>query len=219
MDDPASGGTDGPVDDDDHETVGSDEAVDADDAVDAEKAVNADEAVDADEAGDDELEDDEVIGSDETIDVDVSGTDPSDELVDAADPFAGGEAVSFDLAFVRDALRSAGDEEAALRRVRFLARLLDDAVAVPGTSYRVGLDPILGILPGAGDSVTAALSLYPVVEAVRLGASKEIVAKMLALVAVDLTVGSIPVLGTVFDAFWKANEWNVRTIERLVEES
>lgn len=141
------------------------------------------------------------------------------DAVDVADPFAGAEAVSFDLAFVGDALRSTGDEEAALRRVRFLANLLDEAVEVPGTDYRVGLDPILGILPGAGDTVAAALSLYPVVEAVRLGASKGTVAKMLALVAVDFTVGSVPVLGTVFDAVWKANEWNVRALERLVEES
>ena len=109
------------------------------------------------------------------------------------------------------------DERAALERVRTFGWLLDDAVPVPGTDYRVGLDPVLGILPVAGDAIAALLSLYPVVEAYRLGVERRSLARMLALVAVDAGVGSVPVLGTLFDAFWTANEWNVRTIERHVE--
>lgn len=107
-------------------------------------------------------------------------------------------------------------EEAALRRVRAVSRLLDDAVRVPGTDFRVGLDPVLGVLPAAGDTVSTAISLYILAEAYRLGVPRTSIAKMVALVATDAVVGSIPVLGTVFDAFWKANRWNVGTIERHV---
>jgi len=119
--------------------------------------------------------------------------------------------------------RAVGDgattaEEATLKRVRTVSRLLDDAVRVPGTDFRVGIDPILGILPVAGDGVAMLLSLYPVLEAYRLGMSRTALAKMLSLVAVDAVVGSVPLLGPVFDAFWKANKWNLRTLERHLGE-
>ena len=109
------------------------------------------------------------------------------------------------------------DEAATLERVRVFGWLLDDAIPIPGTDYRIGLDPVISVVPVAGDLVAALLSLYPVVEAYRLGVERKTLAKMLALVAVDAGVGSVPVLGSVFDAVWKANEWNVRTIERHVE--
>lgn len=102
-------------------------------------------------------------------------------------------------------------------RLRRLSRALDSAVTIPGTNVRIGLDPILGLLPVAGDAVSAALSLYPVAEAYRFGASRRTLAKMLGLVGIDAAIGSIPVIGDVFDAFWKANEWNARTLERLVQ--
>ena len=108
----------------------------------------------------------------------------------------------------------AGSEAAALERVRVVTQLLDAAVRVPGTEFHIGLDPILSILPIAGDAAGAVLSLYPVFEAVRLGASWRTLATMLTLVAVDAVVGSIPVLGTVFDALWRANEWNYSLLER-----
>ena len=107
-------------------------------------------------------------------------------------------------------------EEAALNRVRNLSQLLDEAITVPGTNFRVGLDPILGILPVGGDAVATIFALYPVFEAYRFGAPRGTLAKMLAIVAIDSLVGSVPVLGTVFDAFWKANEWNARTLERHI---
>jgi len=110
-------------------------------------------------------------------------------------------------------------EAATLERVRTVSRLLDDAVRVPGTDYRIGIDPILGILPVAGDGVAMLLSLYPVLEAYRLGMSRTALAKMLSLVAVDAVVGSVPVLGPVFDAFWKANKRNLRTLERHLEQA
>lgn len=107
-----------------------------------------------------------------------------------------------------------GAEPAGLKRARAVGQLLDSAFRLPGTDVRVGLDPILGVLPVAGDAVAAALSLYPVVEAHRHDVPKATLAKMLALVGIDAVVGSVPVLGPVFDTVWRANEWNVRTLER-----
>ena len=107
-----------------------------------------------------------------------------------------------------------GSEVAALGRVRKVTRLLDAAFRIPGTDIRIGIDPILSIVPVAGDLAGAVLSLYPVVEAYRLGVSWRTLATMLSLVAVDAVIGSVPVAGSVFDALWRANEWNYRLLER-----
>lgn len=109
------------------------------------------------------------------------------------------------------------DEAAALERVRTATRLLDEAFRIPGTDFRIGLDPVLSILPVAGDAAGAVLSLYPVVEAYRLGVSNRTLLTMLSLVAVDAVIGSVPILGSVFDALWKANEWNYRLLERQLD--
>lgn len=90
-----------------------------------------------------------------------------------------------------------------------VATLLDDSVRVPGTSYRIGIDPLVGILPGAGDAVTGLVSLYIVAESARLGVSQTTLLRMLANVAIDVGGGSVPVLGDIFDAAWKANRRNV----------
>lgn len=114
---------------------------------------------------------------------------------------------------------SATDDEAALERARTVATLLDDAVRVPMTPYRVGLDPILGILPVSGDLVAAVASLYIVVTAVRVGVPTRSVLWMLARIGGDFVVGSIPILGTLIDAVWKSNKRNVETIEAHVHAS
>ena len=99
-----------------------------------------------------------------------------------------------------------------------LARVLDSAAGIPGTKLRVGLDPLLGLIPGAGDLVGAALSGYIVLTGVQLGASRTVVLRMLANVALDTLVGTVPVLGDLFDAGWKSNVRNVALIERHVAE-
>ena len=114
----------------------------------------------------------------------------------------------------REALDQA--DEAALRRVRTVAGLMDEAVRVPGTDYKVGLDPILGIVPGGGDLVSAGVSLYIVAEAAYLGVPLSTLVKMLGTVTVDVVGGSVPVLGTLFDAYWKSNKWNVATLEEYL---
>lgn len=94
--------------------------------------------------------------------------------------------------------------------MRTIAYLLDESLPVPGTPFRVGIDPLIGVLPVSGDLVGAGLSLYLVAEAGRLGVSTPTLVRMLANISVDLLVGSIPVLGTLFDASWKANKRNLQ---------
>lgn len=108
-------------------------------------------------------------------------------------------------------------DEAALRRIRTVAGIMDDAVRVPGTNYTIGLDPIVGVLPGGGDLVAAGVSLYIVAEAAYLGVPFSTVVKMLGTVGLDFAAGSVPLVGTVFDMFWKANTRNVATIEEYLE--
>jgi hypothetical protein len=98
-----------------------------------------------------------------------------------------------------------------------VSRLLDSAIRIPVIDYRIGLDPILGLVPVVGDSVSALLSLYVVAEAALAGASLRLLAVMVSLLLVDLVVGSIPVVGTLFDAVWKSNVWNARLLERHLD--
>jgi hypothetical protein len=111
------------------------------------------------------------------------------------------------------------DEPPGMDRVRALSQLLDEAIEIPVINYRIGLDPILGILPVGGDAVAAAISLYIVAEGARMGASRETILKMLTNVAIDTVSGSIPVLGTLIDAVFKANERNVALLEEEFGES
>ena len=122
---------------------------------------------------------------------------------------------SFDETGVDEAI--VGSQEAAIKRMRAVSTILDDAIRVPGTDFRVGLDPIVGILPVAGDSVMSVISMYIVLEAANLGVPMPVVAKMVANVLVDALGGSVPVLGTLFDATWKANRRNVKLVEQHVD--
>ncbi|QCJ48129.1 DUF4112 domain-containing protein [Haloprofundus sp. MHR1] len=108
-------------------------------------------------------------------------------------------------------------DEPALRRIRAVATFLDESVRIPGIGYRIGADPILGALPVAGDLVSAGLSIYIIAEAANLGVPLNRLIRMLANVAVDTVVGSVPVLGTLFDAVWKANVKNVEIVEDHLE--
>ncbi|MBD2035940.1 DUF4112 domain-containing protein [Leptolyngbya sp. FACHB-321] len=104
----------------------------------------------------------------------------------------------------------------ALRRVRTVSRLLDNAIPIPGTRFRLGLDPVLGLLPGAGDFVGAALSVYIVIEAVRFGLPRKTLVQMVTNLVLDSVGGSVPILGDVFDATWKANSRNLALLEAHV---
>lgn len=99
-------------------------------------------------------------------------------------------------------------DRAAVERMRFVAYVLDEGIRVPGADYRIGIDPLLGVLPGAGDVLSGAFSLYIVLEAAHLGVSYATLLRMIANVSVDVIAGTVPVAGDLFDAVWKANKRN-----------
>lgn len=104
------------------------------------------------------------------------------------------------------------------RRIARLSRLLDSQFRIPGTSVRFGVDAILGLLPGIGDAAGLVASGAVLVQAIDLGARGATLARMVLNVALDAIVGTVPVLGTVFDVVYKANNRNVRLLERHVDD-
>jgi len=104
------------------------------------------------------------------------------------------------------------EEEIALQRVARLAYWLDDRFQIPGTRLRMGLDGLLGLIPGIGDTATALVAAYIVLEAARLGVPKRTLARMIANVGVDYIVGLVPLLGDLGDFAWKANRRNARML-------
>jgi hypothetical protein len=105
-----------------------------------------------------------------------------------------------------------------LGRLDWLSQVLDSAWSVPGTSYRIGLDGILGLIPGIGDPLGAMLSSYLIFEAARMGAPTHILLRMVGNVAVESIVGVIPILGDVFDLAWKANVRNLALLRAHKDE-
>ncbi len=105
----------------------------------------------------------------------------------------------------------------ALKRMRQLSQLLDGAIAIPGTKQRIGIDPILGLIPGGGDTVSAALSGYIIVEAARMGLPRKALIQMVMNLAIDTVVGSVPVVGDIFDVVSKANFRNMQIVESHVK--
>jgi hypothetical protein len=106
----------------------------------------------------------------------------------------------------------AGDTR--LEHLRRFAYWLDEGIRIPGTSWRVGLDPILGLLPGVGDAAGALLAAVILLEAARRGLSRFTLGRMAWNIAVDALLGAVPLIGDIFDAGWKANLRNVALIDR-----
>ena len=104
--------------------------------------------------------------------------------------------------------------ERDMSEVRRLAHLLDEAVKIPIINYRVGLDGLLGIVPVIGDFSGFAISSYIIFKAHNMGVPREKVSRMVFNSVVDVLVGSIPLIGDVFDLFWKSNKRNLRIVER-----
>ena len=105
------------------------------------------------------------------------------------------------------------EQERRLAGLRRIADLLDNAFLVPGTSYRVGLDPIVGVLPVLGDLISPLFTIGMLLQARQLGVPKVVQTRMLINVAIDALVGSVPVLGDLFDFAWKANARNLELLE------
>ena len=100
-----------------------------------------------------------------------------------------------------------------LTRLRALSHLLDSSVRLPG-GYRIGLDPLIGLIPGVGDAVMLLPAGYIVFEAYRLGVPRRTLARMGFNIGVETLFGAVPILGDVFDATFKANNRNLYLLER-----
>ena len=99
------------------------------------------------------------------------------------------------------------------RNLARLAWLLDDALPIPGTPWRIGVDAVIGLVPGVGDAIGALFSTYIIVQAARCGASVWTVTRMLGNVAVETLIGVVPVVGDLFDVVWKSNVWNLALLD------
>lgn len=112
-----------------------------------------------------------------------------------------------------EAIKASGpSREDAIARVTLVAKLMDSAFLIPGLNRRIGLDSVIGLVPGVGDALSAALASYIIWEARQLGLPRWKIARMIGNVAVDTAIGAIPLAGDVFDVFFKANERNLRII-------
>jgi hypothetical protein len=106
----------------------------------------------------------------------------------------------------------------ARARLSRLAWLLDSSIPIPGTSFTIGLDALIGLVPVVGDIAGVLLSSYIVKEAAALGASKSVLARMALNVAVEGLIGMIPFAGDLFDAAFKANQRNVRLLSAYLDQ-
>ncbi|MDP8933507.1 MAG: DUF4112 domain-containing protein [Cyanobacteriota bacterium] len=108
---------------------------------------------------------------------------------------------------------------ATLNRIRKLSRLMDTAIGIPGTKFRIGLDPIIGLVPGAGDIVDTAFSAYLIYLATRFNLPQKTLGKMIYNIGLEAVVGSVPLVGDIFDAFYKSNMRNLALLEAHLEEA
>lgn len=106
---------------------------------------------------------------------------------------------------------------AKLSKLRRLSKLLDNAISIPGTKISFGLDPLIGLLPGGGDTLTGGIAAYIVVEAARMGIPRDILWKMVGNILIDSFAGTVPVVGDLFDLGWKANVKNIELLEQHLD--
>jgi hypothetical protein len=109
------------------------------------------------------------------------------------------------------------NDDAVRRRLARIAWLLDNSIPLPGLKFRIGIDAILGLIPGLGDVLGVLLSSYIVREAARLGAPRSVLLRMAWNVGVEGVVGIVPFIGDIFDAAWKANQRNYLLLEHYLD--
>ena len=108
--------------------------------------------------------------------------------------------------------------EGTMERLEWLAWFTDSAVPIPGTSRTVGADGFLSLIPGVGSLFGTAMSLYMVAEALRHGAPARLLGRMGLNIATDTVLGSIPVIGFLFDMAFKANQRNLNLLRQHLKE-
>ncbi|HEY9736502.1 MAG TPA: DUF4112 domain-containing protein [Trichocoleus sp.] len=100
-----------------------------------------------------------------------------------------------------------------LNRIRRISRIMDTAIGIPGTRFRIGLDPILGLVPGAGDLISTSVSAYVLFLAARFRLPGNVLRKMAFNIALESVVGTVPLVGDLFDAAYKSNVRNLALLE------
>ena len=105
-------------------------------------------------------------------------------------------------------------QQQRITALRHMARLLDSAYEIPGTSYRIGLDPIVGLVPAIGDLISPLFTIALLWQSHDLNLPRIVQLRMLFNVAIDTLVGMVPVAGDLFDFAWKANDMNMALLER-----
>lgn len=95
-----------------------------------------------------------------------------------------------------------------------LSWLMDDLIKIPGLGWRIGLDALVGLIPGFGDTATSLASFYILASAVRYGVPKVTLLRMGMNIGIDYLVGSVPLVGDLFDAWWKSNQMNVALLSK-----
>lgn len=115
-------------------------------------------------------------------------------------------------------LSTAQRRQRARDRLIALARLMDSAVTLPGVRGGVGLDAVLGLVPVAGDLVSALIGLYSVAQARELGASRWLQARMVGNLLLDAAIGAVPVAGDIADVFFRAHRRNLKLLQRELGE-
>jgi hypothetical protein len=108
---------------------------------------------------------------------------------------------------------------ATLQQVNGLAWLLDNSIHIPILNYRIGLDAIVGLIPGFGDIAGSLLSSFIVLQAIRLGMPLGTLVRMVLNIAIEASIGVIPVVGDLFDATFKANARNVGLLNQVLGNS
>jgi len=110
------------------------------------------------------------------------------------------------------------EKRAVLEHLDRLAYWLDDRFQVPGTRFWVGLDGLVGLIPGIGDAATNAITGYIIFRAWRLGVPRSVLRRMLSNLGIDFVVGLVPVFGDLFDIGYKANRRNAHLLRRQFAE-
>lgn len=103
---------------------------------------------------------------------------------------------------------------AAERRIGRVTHVLDELVSVPGTPIKVGLDPVIGLIPVAGDAMAALVGTWVIVEASRFGIPRVVLGRMVVNLVADLGIGAIPLLGDIYDVLFRSNSRNLDLFRR-----
>ncbi|MDX1605118.1 MAG: DUF4112 domain-containing protein [Candidatus Competibacterales bacterium] len=108
-------------------------------------------------------------------------------------------------------------QSATRQRLQFIAWMLDRMIPVPGTRMGIGLDGLIGLIPGLGDALGALMSSYILAEAVKLNVPRTVLLRIGFNIAIDSLLGAIPILGDLFDLVWQANQRNVRLLDAYLD--